>query len=191
MVSNIRKVETKLLTVTDSLELITSEAVNISDQSVLSEHKDPDREEYKRIMNRKKYQNVRDAKLAVPLTIEEYMSTFTPIPAYMANERANISLWDYKAMTDEEWNSLLEELDDKLHAESTESNSKSRTVTVTSPNSAESSAECNKIPNSNTKKPSRGILRVSVENRNSTELLAENEVFRTDQMKSLVEKFNE
>lgn len=195
LVLNINKRgETKLLTITDSLDLITSEPANISNRSVQKqEQKDPDREEYKRLMNRKKSQNVNDAKLAVPLTIDEYINTFTPIPIYMANEKANISIWDYKAMTDEEWNNLLEELDEKLHAESSESASKNKTVTMTSPNSTESLAEYNKIASnkSNSRKPSRGILRVSVENKTNSDFLANNEVFQTDEMQTLVKKLNE
>lgn len=182
--------ETKLLTARDSLDLIGSESANASRSNELpmqQEPVDPDREEYKRIMNRRKSHKIIDSKSAVPLTIDEYMNTLIPFPKYMSTERTNISIWDYKAMNDDEWNSLLQELDDKLQVDSSESN-KIKTVTVTSPNSMESLVVSEKKFNGNAKKPSRGILRSSVENKIESEFLLKNEVFQSDQMKSLVKK---
>lgn len=184
--------ETKLLTVTDSLDLIASEAahgVPDSNESVLKQEPvDPDREEYKRIMNRKKSQQLKDSKNAIPLTCEEYMNILIPFPKYMTNERASISIWDYKAMNDEEWNGLLQELDAKLEAELTESKVKCKTVTVTSPNSMESLVTSERNYSQNAKKSFRGILRSSVEKKTKSDLLLKNEVFQTEQMQSLVRK---
>lgn len=187
--------ETKLLTVTDSLDLIASESADnvlaSKDSNFKPEPKDRDREEYKRLMNRKRSQKVIDAKSAIPLTVEEYMSTLTPIPKYMTSDRASVSIWDYKAMNDDEWNHLLQELDDKLRAESSDSNSsKNKTVTMTSPNSMVSVAAADKIISQNAKKPLCGILRASVESKADSESLLQHEVFQTDQMQSLVTKLS-
>lgn len=181
--------ETKLLTAIDSLDLIASESANnilTSKESVLKqEPEDRDREEYKRLLNRRKSQKVIDSKSAIPLTVEEYMSTLTPIPKYMATGKGSVSIWDYKTMNDEEWNNLLQELDNKVRAESI--SSKHKTVTMTSPNSMESVVSSEKISSNNTKKPLCGILRSSVDNKIGSELL-KNEEFQTDQMQSLIGK---
>lgn len=184
--------ETKLLTVIDSLDLIGPESTNniLGSKESLSKQEpvDRDREEYKRLLNRRKSQKVIDSKLAIPLTVEEYMDTFTPIPKYMTTGKASISIWDYKTMNDEEWNNLLEEIDNKFRVESTESNSKNKTVTMTSRNSMDPLVASEKILSNDTKKPLCGILRSSVESKNDDESWLKNEVFNTDQMQSLVGK---
>lgn len=198
MLVKMKKRETKLLTATDSLDLITEPAVATTDtenlvripdfEEVQKKSEYPGTEEYKRIINRRKSQKVIDSKLAIPLTVDEYVGTLTPIPKYMQTERANISIWDYKAMTEEEWNILLQELDNKLLAESAESTSKNKTVTMTTPNSMESLVISQKNLSSNTKKPTRGILRPSVENKIDSELLLKNDVFQSNEMQCLVNK---
>lgn len=190
--------EPRLLAVTDSLDLIASEsAANELDQGSKEsastherETRDRDREEYKRLLSRKKAHKVIDSKLAVPLTVEEYMSTLTPFPKYMAAETGNISIWDYKTMSDEEWNNLVQELDNNLQADSTESNSKNKNVTVTSPNSMESLVESGKMSSRNVMKRSRGILRSNLGSKIDSESMLKNEIFQTNEMQSLVEKLS-
>lgn len=184
--------ETRFLTAADSLDLLANEANNVftgptSDESQMQEPKDTDREEYKRLMNRKKPRNLIATKLAIPLTVEEYMNTLIPTPKYMETQGvSNISIWDYKAMDDEEWNSLLQEMDEKLNADSNESNSKIKTVTVTSPNSTESIVTSDKIVSR--KKPGRSIMRPSVDNQTSPKFSLKHEVFQTDEMQGLIKK---
>lgn len=199
MLVKIHKRETKLLTATDSLDLITEPGADAENLLGSSDSKElvqtqkseyPGTEEYKRIVNRRRSQKVIDSKLAIPLTVDEYVDTLTPMPKYMQSERASISIWDYKAMTDEEWITLLQEIDNRLRAESAESGGSKKTVTMTSPNSMESLVVSPKISSSNTKKPARGILRSSVENKIDSELF-KNEVFQTDEMQTLVNKFND
>lgn len=188
--------ETRLLTATDSLELFVSESankyeenavLNPSEESVLrKESRYCDREEYRRIMNRKKWKQVNETKTAIPLTVDEYMETLTTVPKYMATDKNNISIWDYRAMTDEEWNALLEELDDRIQSSS---DVRSKTVTVTTPNSMESLIGSGIIRSGNSRKPARGILRASVET--DKRLLLKNDIFQTDNMQNLVRKLNE
>ncbi len=182
--------EAKLLTTIDSLDLFNyaaAENFDILNSKESIQKQDPDREEYRRLMNRRKSKTLEDTKLAIPLTIDEYLDTLIPVPKYMETNKANISIWDYKAMNDEEWNKLLEELEATLQSESNEINSKCKSVTVTSPNSMVSLGS-RKIVSSNGKKHGRGILRPSVEQKIDSDFLLKNEVFQTDQMQSLVQK---
>lgn len=191
--------ETKLLTATDSLELVVYESanktVNVPECEEYDRKQEPqydDREEYRRLMNRKKSKKLNETKLAIPLTVDEYMDTLIPIPKYMTTERACISIWDYKAMTDDEWNSLLAEFDDKIQTESNEISSKMKNVTVTSPNSMESSSveSTERIVSNSSRKPVRGILRSSLENKTDSKDLMKNEFFQTDEMQSLVKELS-
>ncbi|KAG4066568.1 hypothetical protein HA402_007204 [Bradysia odoriphaga] len=188
--------ETRFLTAADSLELLTFDhttdfPVPESTEPKQQGPKDADREEYKRIMNRKKSKKLTDTKLAIPLTVDEYMSTLIPTPKYMETHGVSkISMWDYKAMDDDDWNNLLQEMDDKLHSESNESNCKSKSVTVTSPNSMESIAISeNVLCSSSDKKPVRSIMRSSLDNYTDPKFMLKNEAFQTDEMQSLVKKF--
>ncbi|XP_037047804.1 FK506-binding protein 5-like isoform X2 [Bradysia coprophila] len=189
--------ETRFLTAADSLELLTFDLTKdfpipeSAESQQQKGSKDADREEYKRIMNRKKSKKLIDTKLAIPLTVDEYMNTLIPTPKYMETQGvSNISIWDYKAMDEDDWNNLLEEMDDKLHSESNESNSKSKSVTVTSPNSMESiSISENFLCSSSDKKPVCSILRSSLDSKTDPKRMLKNEAFQTDQMQSLVKKF--
>lgn len=187
--------DTRFLTATDSLDLLvgdTKEDFTVlgSEESQQREPRDTDREEYKRIMNRKKSKKLIDTKLAIPLTVDEYMNTLIPTPKYMETQGVcNISIWDYKAMDDAEWNSLLQEMDDKLHAESNDSSNKSKSVTVTSPNSMESIVTSDKILSSTScKKPMHSILRPSVDSKAESKFMLKNEMFQTEEMQCLVKK---
>lgn len=92
-------------------------------------------------------------------------------------------------MTDQQWKELLQIVEAKQRDDDVGqvSLSKTKTVTLNSPNSSESSTSA-KFSSNHTEKPIRGILRASVDIKIDAKEILKNEIFQTDKIQKLVNK---
>lgn len=110
----------KLLSVTDSLDLITTPRRSLQESLLLSSYEYKPNKEKEDAFESSENDKISEKILSKPikyltLTNEEYLRSMKRMPLYMQTPKSHklTSIWNYKTTTEEEWLDLLKLIDEK------------------------------------------------------------------------------